>query len=86
MSICPSISPAFFDDDAAAIRSPSSRTASTKRSKSGKAVNSPASISMTISCLRSAYSSTLVAASGTWKWSSAARAPLMRGLPDTNFW
>ena len=78
------MSPAFFDDDAAAMRSPRSARASTKRNASGKAVNSPASISSsTRCCLRAAYTSALAPASGTLKWSSAARAPLMRGLPAT---
>ena len=79
---------AFFDEDAAATRMPASLTAMMNRSASGYAVKSPASMSRTtISCLRAAYSARRrSSSSGTWKYSSAARAPLRRGLPDISSW
>src|SRR3984893_7421798 len=78
---------AFLDDDAAATRIPASLTAMMNRSASGYAVKSPASMSRTtISCLRWAYTARRASSLGTWKYSSAARAPLRRALRDISSW
>jgi hypothetical protein len=76
-----------LDEEAAATRIPASLTAMMNRSASAYAVNSPASMSsITIDCLRSPYVLDRRSASGTPKYSSAACAPLKRGLPDMTCW
>jgi hypothetical protein len=77
-----------LDDDAAAMRTPPSWPHDEPQCV-GVGGEVTASISLsTIACLRSAYSATRdsSSSSGTWKYSSAARAPLKRGLPDICVW
>ena len=78
---------AFLDDDAAATRMPLAFTARMNRSASGKAEKRPFSISpTTCSCLAAAYCSIRASMSGTPKYSIAARAPAIRGIPAMTCW
>ena len=82
-------SSAFFDDDAAATRMPGVLDGDDEPQRvgvGGELAGLDELDHHLLLALGVLEQATRSSASGTWKYSSAARAPLIRGLPDISSW